>query len=57
MKKNYTHVAILIDKSGSMNSIKSDVIGGFNQLIEDQKKVPGELTVIVCVVAFPGVHK
>ena len=45
MKTNYTHVAILIDRSGSMRSIKSDVIGGFNQLIEDQKKLPGELTV------------
>lgn len=45
MKKNYTHVAILIDRSGSMRNIKSDVIGGFNQLIEDQKKLPGELTV------------
>jgi len=45
MKNNYTHVAILIDRSGSMNSIKSDVIGGFNQLIEDQKNVPGDLTV------------
>ncbi len=44
MKKNYTHVAVLIDRSGSMQSIKSDVIGGFNQLVEDQKKVPGELT-------------
>ena len=45
MKNNYTHVAILIDRSGSMNSIKSDVIGGFNQLIEDQRNVPGDLTV------------
>jgi len=45
MKKNYTHVAVLIDRSGSMQRIKSDVIGGFNQLIEDQKKVPGDLTV------------
>jgi hypothetical protein len=45
MKKNYTHVAILIDRSGSMGTIKDDVIGGFNQLISDQKKEPGELTV------------
>lgn len=45
MKKNYTHVAILIDRSGSMSTIKDDVIGGFNQLISDQKKEPGELTV------------
>lgn len=45
MKKNYTHVAILIDRSGSMHSIKSDVIGGFNELIEEQKKLSGDLTV------------
>ena len=45
MKTGYTHVSILIDKSGSMMRIKDDVIGGFNQLIEDQKKESGELTV------------
>lgn len=45
MKNDYTHVSILIDRSGSMQSIKSDVIGGFNQLIDDQKLVPGELTI------------
>ena len=45
MKQNYTHVAILLDKSGSMREIKNDVIGGFNQLIEDQKAIPGELTI------------
>lgn len=44
MKQDYTHVSILIDRSGSMNNIKSDVIGGFNQLVEDQKKESGELT-------------
>ena len=44
MKKGYTHVSILIDRSGSMQSIKKDVIGGFNQLLEDQKKEDGELT-------------
>jgi Mg-chelatase subunit ChlD len=52
MKTGYTHVSILIDKSGSMQSIKDDVIGGFNQLIEDQKKEPGELT--VSLVQFDG---
>ena len=52
MKTGYTHVSILIDKSGSMQSIKDDVIGGFNQLIEDQKKEQGELT--VSLVQFDG---
>ena len=27
-----------------MQSIKSDVIGGFNQFLEDQKKVDGKAT-------------
>ena len=52
MKTGYTHVSILIDKSGSMMRIKDDVIGGFNQLIEDQKKESGELT--VSLVQFDG---
>lgn len=45
MKSGYTHVAVLIDRSGSMRSIRNDVIGGFNTLLDDQKKVEGTLTV------------
>lgn len=45
MKKNYTHLVFLRDRSGSMASVKSDVIGGFNEFIAEQKKEPGELTV------------
>ena len=42
MKKNQkiarkTHIYILLDRSGSMSSIANDVIGGFNQMIKDQK--------------------
>lgn len=45
MKKNYTHLSILLDRSGSMASIKKNIIEGFNSLINDQKKEKGELTV------------
>ncbi len=45
MKKDYTHISILLDKSGSMYPIKSDVIGCLNEFIEEQKKVKGILTV------------
>jgi hypothetical protein len=45
MKKGYTHWSVIIDRSGSMEVIKKAVIEGFNQLIEDQKKDEGELTV------------
>jgi len=41
-KQGLSEIVFLLDRSGSMASIKSDVIGGFNQFLEDQKKVPGE---------------
>lgn len=31
----------ILDKSGSMASLRNDSIGGFNNFVEDQKKVPG----------------
>jgi uncharacterized protein YegL len=43
-KSNYTHIAFLLDRSGSMQSIKDDAIGGFNELVTDQAKAPGECT-------------
>lgn len=33
-----TELVIIIDKSGSMHGLEKDVIGGFNSLIEQQKK-------------------
>lgn len=44
MKQNYAHIAILLDRSGSMQSIATDVIGGFNKFLEDQKQLTGEAT-------------
>lgn len=39
MKDNLIHLCFVIDESGSMWSSEKDVIGGFNSLIEEQKKV------------------
>ena len=36
--KEYNELVIIIDRSGSMYHLKDDVIGGFNSLIEEQKK-------------------
>ena len=44
MKTDYTHIAIVLDRSGSMASIANDTIGGFNQFVETQRKVPGQCT-------------
>lgn len=32
----------ILDKSGSMAPLRNDAIGGFNNFVEDQKKVPSE---------------
>lgn len=35
------HVSFLLDRSGSMEPIRADVIGGFNQFVSDQQAQPG----------------
>ncbi len=42
MKDNYTEIAIILDRSGSMHQTAGDTIGGYNKFIADQKLVPGE---------------
>lgn len=42
MKENKTEVILLLDRSGSMNTCQSDMEGGINTFIEDQKKEKGE---------------
>ena len=39
--KDVTDITVLLDKSGSMNSIIDDVIGGFNQFVDDQARAGG----------------
>lgn len=36
-KKNYVHICMIIDESGSMYSSRSDVVGGFMKMIDEQK--------------------
>ena len=42
MKKNMTELVFILDRSGSMAGLESDTIGGFNSMIEKQKKQDGE---------------
>lgn len=44
MKKDYAHISVLLDRTGSMESIRDDVIGGFNAFLDGQKKLPQEAT-------------
>ncbi len=45
MKKGLTELVTILDKSGSMFPLVSDAVGGFNQMIESQKKIEGECLV------------
>jgi hypothetical protein len=38
----FTQIVVVLDRSGSMQSIKSDTIGGFNQFLDEQKKLKGK---------------
>lgn len=42
MKNELTDVSFVLDRSGSMGSVRQDTIGGFNTFIETQQKEPGE---------------
>lgn len=44
---DYTHLELIVDRSGSMRSIMSDMNGAINQLLDEQAKLPGKLTVTV----------
>ena len=38
MKKDLTELVFILDRSGSMHGLERDTVGGFNSLIEKQKK-------------------
>lgn len=45
MKKNLTEIVFILDRSGSMSGLEADTIGGFNSMIEKQRKADGEALV------------
>jgi uncharacterized protein YegL len=42
VKKTTTELVFILDRSGSMAGLEKDTIGGFNSMIEKQKKEDGE---------------
>lgn len=45
MKKGLTELVFILDRSGSMAGLEKDTIGGFNTMLEKQKKTDGEALV------------
>ena len=37
-----THLYVLLDRSGSMQSIKKDIVGGFDAFVAEQRNASGE---------------
>lgn len=55
MKDNLTAIAVIIDRSGSMGTLMTDVVGGFNEFVKQQKELPGEAT--LTLVQFDNVYE
>ena len=45
MSANYTEIVYILDRSGSMGGLEADTIGGFNSMMERQKKTGGKALV------------
>lgn len=45
---DYTHLALVVDRSGSMSNIAQDMNGGIDTLLRDQAKGPTGVKVDVC---------
>ena len=44
-----TEIIIVQDKSGSMEGIRTDTIGAYNQFLEEQKALPGHCLLTLCL--------
>lgn len=55
MKKGLTELVMILDRSGSMGGLESDTIGGFNSMIEKQKKEEGDA--LVSAVLFDNMQE
>ena len=55
MRKNLTEIVFILDRSGSMSGLETDTIGGFNSMIEKQKKENGEA--LISTILFDNVSE
>src|SRR3990167_9926770 len=49
MTNEVTELVFILDRSGSMGSMCDEAIGGFNAFLEEQKKLPGEAKLTLCL--------
>lgn len=51
-RNNVTELVFILDRSGSMAGLEADTIGGFNAMIEKQKKVDGKCYVSTVLFSY-----
>jgi uncharacterized protein YegL len=58
MNQNLCEIGFVLDRSGSMNTMKDEAIGGINAFLESQQKLPGEarLTLVLFDHEYIVVH-
>lgn len=56
--KNHTEIICVLDRSGSMEKIKSDAVGGFNSFLNEQKELPdsASLTLVLFNNRYELIH-
>lgn len=42
--KDSMHISIILDRTGSMDEIREDIIAGFNAFLKEQQALPDEAT-------------
>jgi Mg-chelatase subunit ChlD len=45
MKESLTQITIVLDRSGSMSSVRDATVSGFNEFVEGQRKAPGDANI------------
>ena len=55
MKKGLTEVVFILDRSGSMRGLEGDTIGGFNSMLDKQRREEGEA--LISTVLFDNVSE
>jgi uncharacterized protein YegL len=51
MKVGYSHIVVVLDRSGSMAKVSDDTIGGINSFLAEQRNVKGTATVSLATFA------
>jgi len=58
MKRNLTELVFILDRSGSMSGLEDDTIGGYNSMLKNQMKEPGDayVTTVLFDDRFEALH-